>query len=69
MAFNPDPTKQATEILFSCKKKEMDHPELSFNGASIARVKEHKHLGPILEPNLSFEKHLYEKMVEAKIHI
>ena len=23
MAFNPDPTKQATEILFSCKKKEI----------------------------------------------
>ena len=31
MAFNPDPTKQAMEILFSCKKKEMDHPKLTFN--------------------------------------
>ena len=45
----------------------MDHPELTFNGAS--RVKEHKHLGLILEPNLSFEKHLYEKMVKAKQNI
>ena len=44
----------------------MDHPELTFNGASVARVKEHKHLGLILELNLSFEKHLHEKMVKAK---
>ena len=69
MAFNPDPTKQATEILFSCKKKEINHPELTFNGASVARVKEHKHLGHIFEPYLSFEKHLYEKMVKAKQNI
>ena len=69
MAFNPDPTKQATEILFTCKKKDIDHPELTFNGAYVARVKEHKHLGLILEPNLSFERHLYEKMVKAKQNI
>ena len=68
MAFNPDPTKQATEILFLCKKKEMGHPELTFNGARVARVKEHKHLSLILEPNLSFEKHFYE-MVKAKKEI
>ena len=27
MAFNPDPKKQATEILFSCKKKPVQHPD------------------------------------------
>ena len=69
MAFNPDPTKQATEIIFTCKKKDIDHPELTFNGAYVARVKEHKHLGLILEPNLSFKRHLYEKMVKAKQNI
>ena len=47
----------------------MDHPELTFNGAPVARVKEHKHLDLILEPNLSFEKHLDEKMVKAKKNI
>ena len=66
IAFNPDPSKQTTEILFSCKKKETDHPELTFNEASVARVKEHKHLGLILEPNLSSEEHLYEKILKAK---
>ena len=32
-------------------------------------MKEHKHLGLILEPNFSFEKHLYEKMVKAEKNI
>ena len=47
----------------------MDHPKLTFNGSPVARVKEHKHLGLILEPILLFEKHLYEKIVKAKKNI
>ena len=31
MEFNPDPTKQATEVLFSCKKSSPNHPRLIFN--------------------------------------
>ena len=27
MEFNPDPTKQATKILFSCKKSNPNHPQ------------------------------------------
>ena len=27
MAFNPDPNKQANEVLFSCKTKKVDHPQ------------------------------------------
>ena len=69
MAFNPDPTKQATEILFSRKKKSIKHPDLIFNGTPVSRVKEHKHLGLILQNNLSFEKHLNEKMIKAKRNI
>ena len=26
MEFNPDPSKQATEVLFSCKKNRPNHP-------------------------------------------
>ena len=29
MEFNPDPTKQATEVLFSCKKSSPNHPLLN----------------------------------------
>ena len=53
-----DPTKQATEVLFSCKKSSPNHPQLFFNGAAIINVKEQKHLGILLEKGLSFEKHL-----------
>ena len=35
MEFNPDPTKQATEVLFSCKKVSPNHPQLIFNGTVV----------------------------------
>ena len=54
--FNPDPTKQATEVLFSCKKFSPNHQQLIFNGIVVAKVKDQKHLGLILDSNLSFEK-------------
>ena len=50
MEFNPDPIKQATEVLFSCKKKSVNHPQLNFNGVAIVKVNEQKHLGLTLEP-------------------
>ena len=66
MSLNPDPNKQATELLFSCKKKPIIHPVLTFNNSPVVKVKDHKHLGLILQPNLSFEKHLNEKIIKAK---
>ena len=32
LEFNPDPTKKATEVLFSCKKSIPNHPRLLFDG-------------------------------------
>ena len=69
MAFNPDPNKQANEVLFSCKQKQVHHPPLSFNGSPVKRVTEQKHLGLIVQPNLSFEKHINEKLKKAKKNI
>ena len=69
MAFNPDPNKQANEILFSCKKKAVNHPQLVFNGSPVLRVDEHKHLGLILTPTLNFAKHIAEKVKKAKRNI
>ena len=66
MSFNPDPNKQATELLFSCKKKPVDHPQLFFNGSPVTRLNEHKHLGLILDPKLNFAAHLREKSATAK---
>ena len=66
LEFNPDPLKQATEVLFSGKKNIFNHPQIFFNGIVVAKVKEQKHLGLILESNLSFSKHLSEKIKKAK---
>ena len=43
MKFNPDPTKQATEVLFSCKEVSPNHPQLIFNGTDVVKVNEQKH--------------------------
>ena len=47
MSFNPDPQKQAVELIFSMKRIEMNHPEIRFN-----KVDEHKHLGINLDSKL-----------------
>ena len=51
--FNPDLNKQATELLFSCKKYSPNHPSLFFNDSVVSKLKEQKHLGLQLESNLS----------------
>ena len=65
MEFNPDLTKQATEVLFSCKKVSPNHPQLIFNGTVVKKVNEQKHLGLIMDSGLSFKKHLDEKIIKA----
>ena len=66
MEFNPDPTKQANEVLFSCKKSSPNHPQLIFNGIVVSKVNDQKHLGLILDSRLSFEKHINGKIIKAK---
>ena len=66
LEFNLDPTKQATEVLFSCKISKPYHPQLTFNGIVVAKVNEEKLLGIILNSGLSFEKYLNEKIMKAK---
>ena len=69
MAFNPNHTKQATEVLFSVKKVSPNHPQQIFNGTVVKKVNEQKHLGLILDSGLSFKKHLDEKIIKAKKYI
>ena len=65
MEFNPDPTKQATEVLFSCP----NHPQLIFNGSVAKKVNEQKHFGLILDSGLSFKKGINEKIIKTKKYI
>ena len=57
-SFNPDPKKQAQEVIFSQKSKAILHPPLEFNNNDVIQATSHKHLGIILDTRLSFEKHL-----------
>ena len=66
MAFNPDPTKQAVELIFSQKKTKPCHPPLSFNGAQVQLTDNHKHLGLSLDSKLTFENHINEKIDIAR---
>ena len=65
MAFNPDPNKQATEVIFSHKTKPINHPQLYFNGAPVVSLPIQKHLGLFLDKKLSFDHHLNEKVSKA----
>ena len=49
IVFNPDLTKQAVEVVFSCKNIICLHPGLTFNGIPIARKPFTKHLGAYLD--------------------
>ena len=69
LEFNPDPTKQANEVLFSCKKSIPNDRDIVLNGTVVAKTNKQKHLGFILDSKLSFEKNLYEKIIIAKKYI
>ena len=58
MNFNPDPTKQAQEIIFSREKTVSIHSLVYFNKNPVNSTATHKHLGMILDSKLSYENHL-----------
>ena len=52
--------------MFTYKILKPYHPPLNFNNNEVKRVDEHKHLGLILDPKLSFLKHITEKIGIAR---
>ena len=65
MNFNQGPTKQAHEVIFSCKAKKIYHPPLVFNNTSDSHSSSQNHLGVILDSKLIFDEHL--RMVSLKV--
>ena len=53
MNFNPDPNKQAQEVIFSRKIKKASQPPLN----SAKQVQFQKHLGVYLHDRLDFREH------------
>ena len=66
MSFNPHPTKQAVQILFSRKTRASSHPKIYFNDTEVNSVHEHKHLGVTLDAKLTFASHIDEKLKKAR---
>ena len=56
MSFNPDPSKQAQEVIFSRKNKPW-HPDLILNQTNVNRRSSQKHLGLLLDEKLDFKEH------------
>ena len=68
MAFNPDWSKLAQEIVFSRKTHKICHPKLNFNNSSIVQSTCQKHLGLYLDEKLNFSiilKRKYPKPIGA----
>ena len=58
MSFNPDPSKQAQEVIFSRKRQNPNHDSIYFNNNLVNQVHSQKHLGMHLDAKLNFENHL-----------
>ena len=57
MNFNPDPTKQAHEVNFSRKTREIYDPSLVFNNTNVSQPSSQEHRGVILDSKLIFDEH------------
>ena len=58
MSFNPDPSKQVQEVIFSRKHQKISHPSIYFNNNPIESVSSQKHLGMFLDTKLNFQEHI-----------
>ena len=65
MFFNPDPNKQATEVIFSRRRNHVNHPVLHFNETPDKTAPFQKYLGLILDEKLTFGHHMNEKISKA----
>ena len=58
MSFDPDPTKQTKEVIFSKKIISGTHTSLFFNNSLIEQATTQKHLGLTLDHKLTFQCNL-----------
>ena len=65
MSFNPEVTKQAQEVIFSCKNQKVTHPTVYFNNSPVTWSSSQKHLGINLDEKLKFIYHIKEKISKS----
>ena len=56
MIFNSDPNRQAREVIFSRKTKKINDPPLTICNITVSQTTSLKHLGVILDSNLTFNQ-------------
>ena len=66
MSFDPDPSKQAQEVIFSCKLQKSIYPSLHFSNIAVTQSTTQKHLGMLLDVKLNFQGHL--KNIYSKVN-
>ena len=57
MIFNPEPRKQAQEVIFSRKLQKSVYPPLHFNNIAVTQSMS-QNLGMLLDVKLDFQGHL-----------
>ena len=58
MSFNPNPSRQAQEVIFTRKVKKVVHPPIFFSNKPVQQVSSQKHLSFILDTSLTFYEHI-----------
>ena len=60
MQFNPDPNKQANEVIFPWKtsSNNLSHAPIKFNDNDISKYPHQKHLGNVLDSKRNFNAHV-----------
>ena len=66
MSFNPDPAKQAEQVIFSTEVFKVEHPAIYFCGSEVETVPHHKHIGLILDETLNFAEHIKEAIIKVR---
>ena len=58
LSFNPDPSNQTQELIFSREAKEVNHSSLIFSKSTLSQTTSRKRLGVPLNSSLIFGEHL-----------
>ena len=62
----PDPTKQAQEVIFTRKTTKKIHSKIFFHNIPVSNADSQKHLGLHLDSKLSFDIHI--KIILTKMY-
>ena len=66
MSLNPDPSKQAQEVVLFRKTNKPSNPDLIFNNKQIIQTPYQKHLSMFLDDKLNFGEHF--KYIANKVN-